>query len=86
MLYYFHFSLLRQLSKMDIFFVISTFARVEKDHYVFLNKNIFFWSMLYNFEQFSLLRQLSKIDSMHEEKIKHEMIDDVWNSRRQRRP
>ena len=39
--------------------------------------------MLYNFEQFSLLRQLSKIDSMHEEKIKHEMIDDVWNSRRQ---
>ena len=52
----------------------------------FLNKNMFFWSMLYNFEQFSLLRQLSKIDSMHEEKIKHEMIDDVWNSRRQRRP
>ena len=72
---------------MDKFLVISTFARVEKDHYVFfLNKNMFFWSMLYNFEQFSLLRQLSKIDSMHEEKIKHEMIDDVWNSRRQRRP
>ena len=36
--------------------------------------------------QITLLRQLSKIDSMHEEKIKHEMIDDVWNSRRQRRP
>ena len=72
---------------MDNYFSIPTFAKVEKDHYgFFLNKNKFFWSMLYNFEQFSLLRQLSKIDSMHEEKIKHEMIDDVWNSRRQRRP
>ena len=36
--------------------------------------------------QITLLRQLSKINTMHEEKIKHEMIDDVWNSRRQRRP
>jgi hypothetical protein len=30
-----------------------------------------------------LISAPEKIDSMHEEKIKHEMIDDVWNSRRQ---
>ena len=38
--------------------------------------------MLCNFEEFSLLHQPLKIDSMHEEKIQHVVIDEVWNSRR----
>ena len=67
--------------KSQVFWFLLSIRILKFLQYFFL-----FWSMLYNFEQFSLLRQLSKIDSMHEEKIKHEMIDDVWNSRRQRRP